>query len=89
MSIRFDHREPGTPEAEWQRVRPWSASSALDLAVDRLVVVAAHPDDETLGAGGLITIAAERDIAVTVVVLTDGLASHPEALSPSLSLIHI
>jgi len=66
-------------------VRPWSASSALDLAVDRLVVVAAHPDDETLGAGGLITIAAERDIAVTVVVLTDGLASHPEALSPSVA----
>ncbi|MCY7289625.1 MAG: bifunctional PIG-L family deacetylase/class I SAM-dependent methyltransferase [Cryobacterium sp.] len=43
----------------------------------RLVVVAAHPDDETLGAGGLIASVGRAGVPVTVVVLTNGEASHP------------
>jgi LmbE family N-acetylglucosaminyl deacetylase len=45
----------------------------------RLVVVAAHPDDESLGAGGLIATAAASGLAVYVVLLTAGEASHPES----------
>jgi LmbE family N-acetylglucosaminyl deacetylase len=41
------------------------------------VVVAAHPDDETLGAGGLMATLAERGVDLTVVIVTDGSASHP------------
>ena len=41
----------------------------------RLVVVAAHPDDESLGAGGLIATAAAAGLPVYVVLLTAGEAS--------------
>jgi LmbE family N-acetylglucosaminyl deacetylase len=44
----------------------------------RLVVVSPHPDDETLGAGGLIAMAAARGMGVTVLAVTDGEASHPD-----------
>ena len=45
--------------------------------VDHLVVVAAHPDDESLGAAGLTSAAARAGVPVTVVVATSGEASHP------------
>lgn len=46
-------------------------------AVTRVVVVAAHADDETLGAGGLIASLALAAVDVTVVIVTDGAGSHP------------
>ena len=48
-----------------------------------LVVLAPHPDDESLGCGGLIAEAVARERAVRLLVLTDGAASHPlsEALT--------
>lgn len=46
-------------------------------AGDRLLVVAAHPDDETLAAGGLLRIASDNGWQVTVLLATDGEASHP------------
>jgi LmbE family N-acetylglucosaminyl deacetylase len=52
-------------------------------AGDQLVVLAAHPDDETLGAGGLIAAAAAAGATVTVVVATDGEASHPRSTTHS------
>ncbi len=42
---------------------------------ERLVVVAAHPDDESLGAGGLIASAHRRGLAVYLVLLTAGEAA--------------
>jgi LmbE family N-acetylglucosaminyl deacetylase len=38
----------------------------------RILVVAPHPDDETLGAGGLIQSAIENNIQVRVLVFTNG-----------------
>jgi LmbE family N-acetylglucosaminyl deacetylase len=43
----------------------------------RMLVVAPHPDDETIGCGGLIAFATSRGLDVYVVVVTDGAASHP------------
>lgn len=43
----------------------------------RIIVIAPHPDDETLGCGGLIARAVRRGIGVAVIALTDGDASHP------------
>lgn len=81
MSAAFDHRAPGTSEAQWQSTRPWATAPGLEVvldgALDALIVLAAHPDDETLGAGGLVATAAGRGIRVVVVVATDGDASHP------------
>lgn len=40
----------------------------------RWLVLAPHGDDETFGPGGALALAAQRDVAVTVAVLTDGAA---------------
>ncbi len=73
----FDLAEPGTPESQWLVALAGHRPEPLDLTpYDRIVVVAAHPDDETLGAGGLMLAAG---VPVEVVVLTDGAASHPDS----------
>ncbi|GJE29094.1 PIG-L deacetylase family protein [Methylobacterium organophilum] len=46
-----------------------------------LVVIAPHPDDESLGCGGLIAQARARGMPVRLVVVSDGAGSHPN--SPS------
>ena len=60
-----------------------AAAEALPLAgfeaVDRpggLLVVVPHPDDESLGCGGLIAAAVARGKRVGVVMVSDGVASH-------------
>lgn len=68
--------------ADWAGAVRWDDLPALDLAATerhRLVVVAAHPDDETLGAAGLIAQAADLGWSVEVVVATRGEASHPHS----------
>ncbi|MGB3482146.1 MAG: PIG-L family deacetylase [Mycobacterium sp.] len=47
-------------------------------ACPALVVVAPHPDDETLGVGGLIASLADRGVDVTVVSVSDGGAAYPD-----------
>jgi LmbE family N-acetylglucosaminyl deacetylase len=42
-----------------------------------VVVVAPHPDDETLGCGGTLALLARRETMIYVVFVTDGGASHP------------
>ena len=51
------------------------------LAPGPLMVLAPHPDDESIGCGGLIALATDRGREVHVLVLTDGTGSHPK--SPS------
>ena len=43
------------------------------------VVLSPHPDDESLGAGGLIAAACAADQHVEVIVITDGAGSHPNS----------
>jgi LmbE family N-acetylglucosaminyl deacetylase len=43
------------------------------------VVLSPHPDDETLGAGGLIAEACAEGQDVDVIVVTDGSGSHPRS----------
>lgn len=42
-------------------------------------VFAPHPDDESLGCGGLIALLRKFDLAVDVIVLSDGTLSHPNS----------
>ncbi|WP_245672711.1 PIG-L deacetylase family protein [Aldersonia kunmingensis] len=68
---------PGTAEHDWQ---VWGTTfPEFDPAKrpHHLVVVAPHPDDETLGAGGLMATCRARGIPVLPVAVTDGEASHP------------
>lgn len=59
-------------------------AAPLLLALDRILVMAPHPDDETLGCGGLILRARELGHHVRIVVVSDGsqgtkASSRPEA----------
>ncbi len=74
MSVVFDHRDAGTPEAAWSHAG--AAAVPLELP-EHLIVFAAHPDDETLGAGGLMARASAAGAVVSVVVATDGEAARP------------
>ncbi len=51
------------------------------LAIRGLVVVAPHPDDESLGCGGLIAAATTDGIPVRIVVVSDGAGSHPNSVA--------
>jgi LmbE family N-acetylglucosaminyl deacetylase len=83
MTGAFDHLIAGTDEDAWVLDGP-DGLDGLDRLTPpgrgaRLLVLAARPDDETLGAGGLLALCARRDIPVTVVIATDGEASHPKS----------
>ena len=73
-----------TPPAEWaiavERHRPPAFDTA---AAGRVVVVAAHPDDETLGAGGALRALAAAGAALALVVATDGEAAYPGLDAPA------
>lgn len=76
----FTHAGPGTPASAWRAHAGWGSGEQLALAgISRVVVVAAHPDDESLGAGGLIAAAARSGLRVEIVCATDGEGSHPES----------
>ena len=55
------------------------------IGVRDLLVIAPHPDDESLGCGGLLAWAAAHGRRARVVMLTDGERSHPgsEKFPPS------
>ncbi|WP_295621864.1 PIG-L deacetylase family protein [Chamaesiphon sp. GL140_3_metabinner_50] len=51
--------------------------SAIDR--QRVVIVAPHPDDETLGCGGAIALLCDKGYRVKVLVISDGTGSHPNS----------
>lgn len=78
---RLDHAEG---ELRWVRDPRWStvatpSTRAVLAAYEHLLVVAAHPDDECLGAGAFVADAASLGVDVTLLVLTDGEGSHPHS----------
>jgi LmbE family N-acetylglucosaminyl deacetylase len=71
----FNPVDAGTPEEKWLKMladRPsWTPKDGP------LVVVSPHPDDEVLGAGGLIHSWAGSGRPVTILSVTDGEAAFP------------
>lgn len=82
--MTFDGRSAGTDPEVWQADPRLGELDALRWArTGRTVVLAAHPDDETLGAGGLLAELAAVGNPAEVIVVSDGAASHPG--SPTLT----
>jgi len=54
--------------------------SVNSIATHSVLVVAPHPDDETLGCGGAIALLRELGCAVQVLVISDGTLSHPRSV---------
>ena len=75
---------PGTDEELW---RAWAGLAELPAADiggwSSAVIVAAHPDDEVLGAGGIMAALARAGARLRLVSLTDGEASHPGTTEPA------
>lgn len=71
--VTFDSSLPGTPASAWESDDRFVDRPELDLEdASGVLVVAAHPDDESLGAAGLIAEARRRGLPVTVALVTDG-----------------
>ncbi len=71
---------PGTEAELWASALTVAGRDPATLnGVRRLVVVSAHPDDESLGAGGLIASATAAGIDVHLVCASDGNRSHPRS----------
>ena len=74
-----------TVDEEWRADRAWDAVPDLLLTAPEgqpakhLLVVVAHPDDETLALGGLIHDAGRHGLRTSVLVASDGEASHPDS----------
>ncbi|TDN45805.1 LmbE family N-acetylglucosaminyl deacetylase [Curtobacterium flaccumfaciens] len=78
--VSFDHREPGTDPAAWTRSTAGVTAAPVTLdGIGSVVVVAPHPDDETLGAGALVATAADAGVPVHVLLVTRGEGSHPDS----------
>jgi LmbE family N-acetylglucosaminyl deacetylase len=54
------------------RSRPLAFDDILSV-----VVISPHPDDEAFGCGGTLSLMARRQMALGLILLTDGSASHP------------
>lgn len=65
-----------TDEGAWAEFVTGLPVLALEAA--SVLVVAPHPDDETLACGGLLADLCSAGVRVTVVALTDGEGSHPD-----------
>src|ERR1700760_4468701 len=75
MSEGFDTSVRGMPETQWA---DWASQAPVwSPPPGHIVVVAPHPDDETLGAGGLIFTCAQSATKATIIAVTDGEAACP------------
>jgi LmbE family N-acetylglucosaminyl deacetylase len=58
--------------------RSWTHDVTADLTAGRLLVLAPHPDDETLGCGATVIRSLRQGSDVLVVVATDGRSVRPD-----------
>lgn len=81
--VSFSHRDTGTLESTWQASGvaglPALPTTGMPHSGRPVLVLSAHPDDETLGAGGLINLALRAGSPVHVIVATAGEGSHPHS----------
>lgn len=80
MKFLVDQSHLGTPEDAWVRSNDLRSLPAIELGRPRrVVVVAPHPDDEVLGAGGVLQSFIASGVPIEILAVTDGECSHPRA----------
>ena len=67
----------GDCQIAWRALKLGSLDDVIGSGT--CLILAPHPDDESLGCGGLIAMCAAADRMPLVVVLTDGAGSHPNS----------
>ncbi len=79
--VKFTHHDAGTSAGHWAAGGlpglPELPLDAAGIARTQFLVLAAHPDDESLGAGGLLARLQGLGAGITVLLCTAGEASHP------------
>ena len=87
--VTFDAVRARTSAAAWAADDRWRDLPVFEPAeldvVDELIVFSAHPDDETIGIGGLLAAAADRGIRIRIVVATGGDALRAAELREALT----
>jgi LmbE family N-acetylglucosaminyl deacetylase/SAM-dependent methyltransferase len=81
--VSFTHQDAGTSEEAWAAsglaALPELPLDGGELAGQAFIVLAAHPDDESLGAGGLMARLRRVGARVMVLLCSAGEASHPNS----------
>jgi len=75
-TVAFNLALPGTCDRDWRAAL--GGEALWSPKPGPLLIVSPHPDDEVLGAGGLIRIWSERGHRVMVLSVTDGEAAYPD-----------
>jgi LmbE family N-acetylglucosaminyl deacetylase len=86
MELIVDQTHRGPSESAWaDAVGRLSIPAMRPLHERRVVIIAPHPDDEVLGAAGLIQLALRERRPVEIIAVTDGEGSHPgsDAFAPT------
>lgn len=74
----------GTSERRWRHEPAVTEAPEMDWGLPaRVVVVAPHPDDETLALGGTLSMLVRRGFEIRIVAVTDGEGSHPRSATIS------
>jgi len=71
------NNSPERPFADQSNIETKAAETILEWG--KTLIVAPHPDDESLGCGGAIALLRKYDQAVQVLTMSDGTLSHPNS----------
>lgn len=66
-------------KSAYRGAQPCAPTKAQGTIAKSVLVVAPHPDDETLGCGGAIALLQSLECRVNVLVISDGTMSHPRS----------
>lgn len=91
--VSFDATRTVTAAEVWSADPRWAQAPGVALeelrSIEEIIVFAAHADDETLGAGGLLASAAQAGIRVRVIVATKGAPERPAELRRALRALGV